>query len=302
MDSIPKYPDFKPVEFTDHDKISDVLWHYQPEISELTFTNLFMWRQHYHYMWCMMEQWLLIIAAPENSQIFALEPVGPPPRDKPVDTIFSWLSHQNIKDPEILRADHNILNELQKSEKYLFTPQREHFDYLYSTRDMIGLSGRNYHSKRNHLSRFLEKYKITYKPISDADIPTCLEYASNWCQIHHCSKSRSLFDEYIAIREALTRFRDFSLIGAAIYINNRLEAFTIAEMLNETTAVIHIEKASPQFHGIYTAINQLFCGHQLARTTYVNREQDLGHEGLRKSKLSYHPVRLIEKFSIRQKN
>lgn len=103
----------------------------------------------------------------------------------------------------------------------------------------------------------------------------------------------------MAIKEALAQFNKLHLRGAAIYIDGRMEAFTLGELLNINTAVIHVEKASAEFHGIYAAINQMFSADSFKNTTFINREQDLGNQGLRKAKLSYHPVRFVEKFRIK---
>jgi hypothetical protein len=125
-----------------------------------------------------------------------------------------------------------------------------------------------------------------------------MNLSTKWCIEKNCQENSQLCNEWHAIKDALMLFDELKLTGAAIVIDGKVEAFTIGEILNNTTAVIHIEKASPLIPGIYAAINQMFCEHELQNTHFVNREQDLGDDGLRKAKLSYHPVKLVEKFKI----
>lgn len=105
--------------------------------------------------------------------------------------------------------------------------------------------------------------------------------------------------EWEAVREILTNYHILNLTGGVIMIEGRVEAFTIGELLNENTAVVHIEKANPEIPGLYPMINQQFCEKSLHNITYVNREQDLGIDGLREAKLSYYPDHFEEKYQIR---
>lgn len=104
--------------------------------------------------------------------------------------------------------------------------------------------------------------------------------------------------EWEAIKKLLQHVERLQVQGGTILIDGKVEAFTIGERLNQTTAVVHIEKANPKIPGLYSVINQQFCEHAWKDIPYINREQDLGDEGLRRAKLSYHPDRLIEKYRI----
>ena len=125
-----------------------------------------------------------------------------------------------------------------------------------------------------------------------------LDLQEDWCELRDCESSQDLLDEDRAIYEALTNYQVLGFRGGAILIDSNVEAFALGEKLNENTAVIHIEKANPEIPGLYAAINQRFCAQEWAEVRYVNREQDLGIEGLRKAKLSYHPDHLVEKYTV----
>ena len=114
-----------------------------------------------------------------------------------------------------------------------------------------------------------------------------------------CEEDLSLLGEQEAVREALTHFSTFKIQGGVILINHQVEAFALAELLNEQTAVVHIEKANPGIPGLYAVMNQQFSEQSWRHVPFINREQDLGEPGLRQAKLSYHPDHLIEKFRVR---
>jgi hypothetical protein len=122
-----------------------------------------------------------------------------------------------------------------------------------------------------------------------------------WCQLKNCQEDPSLLMEDYAIHQALTYFEDLNFRGGAILIDNKVEAFALGEQLNKDTAVIHIEKANPDILGLYAAINQLFCLKTWSHMKYINREQDLGVEGLRKAKESYHPHHMVNKYILTKK-
>ena len=100
------------------------------------------------------------------------------------------------------------------------------------------------------------------------------------------------------MRAGLRNFQDLSLVGGVILVEDRVAAFAVGELLNQDTAVVHLEKADPTIPGIYAVINQEFCRRSWSKVPLINREQDLGLPGLRMAKMSYHPQRLVEKFRI----
>ena len=301
MAEIPQFPAFKPVELADRPWIHDVCWEYQPEVSELTFANFFIWRSHHHFHWCMDESYLLIICPSENSEIcFAIPPIGPPPRGDISRKILKWMrDEKKIGQPRIERADKRLIEEVQDLPDFIIESTRDHFDYVYQTEDLINLAGRKYHSKRNHINRFMRYYTFRYKTMTRELADECQAMADKWCALKRCADDMNLIGERDAVREALLHFEELQLKGGAIMIGENVEAFSVGELINTNMAVVHIEKANPQIPGLYTVINQQFCENALEQVPLVNREQDMGEPGLRQAKLSYNPFNLVEKFQIR---
>ncbi|MFH1335046.1 MAG: phosphatidylglycerol lysyltransferase domain-containing protein [Candidatus Zixiibacteriota bacterium] len=296
----PVFPEFKPIELEDQDFIRNILWKYQPQTSELTFTNLFIWRSHYGIQWSMYEDWLIVLSSIDHNGVFAFPPIGPPSRTDIIRRLLSWLKEEkNDKEPRIERADKILISEIRGETHLLIESTREHFDYVYKSEDLIQLAGRKYHSKRNHIYQLEREYDFTYAPLTQDLVTSCLALAENWCEWHRCEEDMNLLDEWEAVREALNHFEDLKIEGGVIQIENKVEAFALGELLNEQTGVVHIEKANPEIPKLYTLINQKFCEKLWQTVPYVNREQDLGEPGLRKAKESYYPDHLEEKFRIR---
>lgn len=298
MTSLPLFPSFKPLDLDDRDFLRPLLWRYQPETSELTFTNLFIWNGYYGFEWSIYRHWLFIIASKTPGDAWALQPLGMPPRLNITRMLLRWLrDKRGSLAPRIERADRWFANELAGEDDLQIEPMREHFDYLYATSDLIQLSGRDYHGKRNHINAFLQTTPYEYAELTGAHARACLELADTWCG-GRCEDDMGLLSEWEAVARTLTHFEALEVTGGMILIEEQVRAFSVGELLNGSTAVIHIEKADPAIRGLYPMINQQFLEKAWSDTRFVNREQDLGNPGLRRAKESYYPVRLVEKHRV----
>lgn len=179
---------------------------------------------------------------------------------------------------------------------------RDDFEYVYLAQDLINLSGRRYHSKRNHIAKFNRAHPDwLYQDVCTDNLPDCIAVADGWCEANNCNGNDELCHENCAIRCALSNIDALGLIGGIIYSDGKPVAFTLGERLNSDTFVVHFEKALPEYAEAYTVINQAFAMHNLGTYTYINREEDLGDEGLRKAKLSYRPCHMVEKFLLTER-
>jgi hypothetical protein len=298
MAPMTRFPEFKWFALDDRDVIHPLLYRYQPRASELTFTNLYIWRDHYAYRWALLDEWLVVIGEDESGGTFALPPVGPPPRDAVVHRVLGWLRSAAEGKPRIERADQRLVDELGEDSDLLIRATRDQYDYVYHAAQLISLEGRKLYRKRNHIHRFQRTYDFQYDALKDQYVAPCLDLTEAWCDLRRCEEDMNLMDEWDAVREALTHWRELQIVGGVLLVGGRVEAFSLGERLNDETAVVHIEKANPDLQGAYAMINQQFCEHAWSALRYVNREQDLGIEGLRRAKLSYQPDHLVEKYRI----
>jgi len=289
--------DFKPIEIQDKPLFDEFLRKDPPRISELTFTNLFIWRHHYQPAWLEWEGCILIIFHLQKGSIYGLSPFGPGDKKSALDVLCKEIAKQTA-DVRICRAGEEFVTNHVDPGKYAVVSDRENSDYVYLAKDLINLSGNKYHRKKNHLNQFIKNYAFEYHPLNRELVRRVLGMQEAWCQIRECVVKPDLLAEDFAVHEALTYFEELGYQGGAILINSVVEAFALGEALYGDTAVIHIEKANPDILGLYAAINQLFCLNAWSEVTYINREQDMGVEGLRKAKESYYPHHMVDKYTL----
>ncbi len=293
-------PTMKELTLEDRDQLHSMLKAYNPQTSELTFVNLYIWRHYYQFTWTRFEDWLLIISQ-RDDHTFALPPIGPSNRSDVTQRLLLWMRDDlGVPDPVIARADQRIVDELGENQNFSITPNRDDFDYVYLSESLGKLAGRKYSKKRNHINQFLKNNTYTYNPLSADLVPGCLALAEVWCEQRLCEEDISLTHEFCGIRDALDNFETLQIEGGAIIIDGKIQAFALGEVLNDDTAVVHIEKANPEYHGIYPMMTREFSAQRwLGAVGYINREQGVGEPGLRRAKKSYYPDHMVDKYEIR---
>ena len=273
------------------------------ENSGYTFTNFFMWRKMRDYRWALEDDVLYIFSS--NEEIFAAwQPIGPQEKMQDAITKILRVAEENRGEKKFMfvTVEKIFADELKiyPHAKFNITAERDRFDYVYLAQDLINLSGRKFHGKKNHLNAFRKEYPdAKYVSITEKIIPQCRAELNVWYETHKRANPYNPFIcyEQAAIHEIFDHFDKFKLKGGAILLNGKVAAFTFGERLNSDTAVIHVEKADQNVRGIYAAINQNFVAHEWSMMTFINREEDMGLEGLRRAKESYRPIKLIEKFN-----
>lgn len=185
--------------------------------------------------------------------------------------------------------------------EFVYESDRGDSDYVYDRQELVNLSGRAFHKKKNHVSKFKRTYpEYEYIQLGISNVEDARLVEDAWYYDHLQDEDSSALFEYGAIKEALENLEELELFGGLIYVNGSPVAMTIASVINKEVCDIHFEKAVGEFalNGGYAAINQ-FHVRELEGFTLVNREEDIGIEGLRKAKESYHPKMLVKKYSAR---
>jgi hypothetical protein len=295
--SVPEHPQFVDLSLSDKPLFDAAFTQFPPVISEFTFTNLFIWRQQYRVKMTRIDGFLCLLSDQgENSFFFPA--IGEGNVVECYEVLLQDLKERGAL-PKIARVPEEVVLPNDWTAAGMVAQlDRNQCDYVYLVNDLARLEGRKYHRKRNHIKQFKGKYTYDYATLTPQWIPECLRLQSDWCDLRHCDDVPGLANEFVAIKEAFAHFETLKITGGAILIDGKLEAFAFGEPLNRDTVVIHIEKANPAFDGLYPTINQAFLEHHWASYTYVNREQDLGEEGLRKAKESYFPHHLVNKYTI----
>lgn len=293
---------FSEITIRDKELFDKYLVLYNPSASEFTFTNFFMWREYYNFRYTIAHGFLCVIAEPPGQAPYALMPFGKIEEDNfrgTVEYLKEYFSQKGWKllFQKVAEQDLVHFGSIVKAGCDIVY-DRDNSDYLYLTDDLINLRGKKFHTKRNHINKFNRLYEYEYVPMQEEHVEECLRIMNDWCKSRDCDCHKGEYCERYANEEVLNNYSVLGLKGALIKVDGVFEAFTVGEMLNSDTAVIHIEKANFMIDGLYALINQQFCKNEWEHTTYINREQDIGQEGLRKAKLSYNPVMMVKKYTI----
>jgi len=174
-------------------------------------------------------------------------------------------------------------------------PLRDEWDYVYLTRDLIELDGPKYHTQRKEMKKATSEHELVYEPMTREHQLQCLQLEEVWCDLKHCRLDEFSEAEDAALKEAISNLDTLGFMGGVVLLDGKVQALTVGERLNSTTAVVHFEKANPEIRGLYQVINQQFCERALKDFEFVNREQDVGEPGLRRAKEGYHPHHFVEK-------
>ncbi|GAB6036793.1 phosphatidylglycerol lysyltransferase domain-containing protein [Fundidesulfovibrio butyratiphilus] len=262
--------------------------------SDYSFVNLWGWAEAYGLEWSFGDTHVWIRQT--IPEVVNWAPVGPWPD-------MDWTNCPTLAQGGVLTRVPELLVDIWRKalpeERMVAQEARDHWDYVYSVDELVRLSGNRFHKKKNLLAQFKKLYAYDYRPLTPDCIEEVLQMQLEWCQWREAECDLTLAAENQAISRVVKEWDNLpDLLGGGIRVNGRMVAYTVAEPLDDDTLVIHFEKGHSDYKGVYQAINQMFLADLKRPYTWVNREQDLGDEGLRKAKTSYNPVKFCKKFRV----
>lgn len=288
---------FKRAELEDQEIISHYFEHHTSRSCERTFANVYLWSRQYPVKWAIIKNALVFKSEDENHVSFAY-PAGAPEDVK--NALEEMMEYSKAKGRPFLM--YNVTPEYfaQLEEwypgRFQIEYDRDSADYVYESEKLATLSGKKLHGKRNHINKFKSLYEDwNYETLSDDNVEECFQMALKWRNQNGCEEDKEKNAEMCVTLNALRLFQELGMVGGVLRVQGEIAAFCIGEPVCEDTFVVHIEKAFSDVEGAYPMINQQFVQHECQEYQYVNREEDTGAEGLRKAKLSYRPVFLVEK-------
>lgn len=265
---------------------------------DLAFANMYCWQEVYHSAWAEIEGFLVIrFRIDGGERIGYMQPVGEGDFG-PIIPLLREDAHahgQRLRIIGLTDEGREMIRRMHVGQ-FAFESDRALEDYVYNAEDLRTLPGRRYQPKRNHINRFTAEYPdYHYEVLTRDRFGECMALEREWRRAHEGHTSE-LCAEQRAMQRGFEHFEELGLLGGCIYVGDRLVAFTFGSAVNDHTFDTHMEKADTEYDGAFTIINKLFAEHLPERFTLINREEDLGLEGLRRAKLSYHPAFLQHKF------
>ena len=273
---------------------------------ENIITNSYIWKDYYKARYVTDGKGLFWIYRLQD-EYFTASPVC---ADKDVKKYFEMAQdyfHTERKCKLVMyTVDEKLIRQLElPQDRYTVEEDRRYFDYVYDADALRRLAGKKYHKKKNHVNAFYKEYEGRYefKFLSKKDEPEILAFLEDWKKHKSDTEEHEFIDsEAVGIKYILEHEEVFDYKIGAVYVDNKLEAFTIGNYESKEDMVyIPVEKANPEIRGLYPYICSQFLIEAFPEAGKENREDDMGLEGLRKSKLSYNPIYMVEKYTIIQK-
>lgn len=281
---IPDYPVFAPIEMGMRPSLHPKFKGLAPAISEFTFANLYLFRETHRYSVSLLPGGDPVIAGLDAGESFFMLPFGLPEKAV-LDGLFRRFSFMKCV-PE------DYVKELQGA-GFRCEEDPDNFDYLYLRAEMSHLAGRKFHRKKNLVNFFTWRYEHGEEPLTEERINDARSVLEAW------RVDQDGHGDYGAAKEALSLCEELALCGSIYYVEGRPAAYIMGEELNPSTFVVHFEKGVPGVKGLLQYVNMHFSSLLPERYGFINREQDLGEEGLRKAKMSWRPVKQVKKYVAR---
>ena len=292
--------DFKLITLDDMDFFRDFYSKYPPRHSDYVFSTMVCWSHYMRYLYAMYEDCIIIMTELEGK--YRLRPPIGPRNLGALKEVFRLCKAQGTDTP--LSVVDPRMKEWLENEfpQIVFLPHRDYFDYVYLANDLADLGGKRYLKIRNQLNHFTKNNSYAVEEISDGNFSEVREFLIRWCIRKGCGEEPLLNSERIAVQTALEHIFELGLSGLAIRVNGVIEAFSMFEGMSGDTAIVHFEKANPDLKGIYQAINRETARYLARRYKFINREPDMGIEGLRRAKEKYHPHHMVEVYHVEKGN
>lgn len=298
---------FQPIRLSDREAINRLLRASRAPICDHTFTNLYAWQERYSTAWAEVEHRLVVRYRIEaDAEAYMVVGLDESDFDRVMPRLKAEaeMRHQPLRLVCLAEQDVEQFRRWVKrtdgdEDEYAVCDNRDYRDYIYSLEELHTLRGRRFQPKRNHVNRFESLYNYRFEPLRKEHFEECLQLECLWQRRKGNADCRES-EEQQAIRRVLEAYDELDVVGGVLLIEGHVAAFTFGSAIDSETFCTHVEKADAGYEGIFPMINRCFAGMLLERGfRWVNREEDMGLAGLRRSKLSYHPHRLQEKMSIK---
>ncbi|MCL1937007.1 MAG: phosphatidylglycerol lysyltransferase domain-containing protein [Candidatus Azobacteroides sp.] len=295
---------FSPVTIDDRETIQAFFYKSVFRNCDFSFSNIFNWKHLYNTTFVVEEGFLYFRFQTLEDLPGYLFPLGEGNLQQAIERMLQDAEDRGVEFRlySITQKMFDLIEQCMPGQ-FIFTTERDWFEYIYLSDDLISLAGKKYQAKRNHIHKFKRTYQWEYLPITRDIVPDCMRLYDRWCKEHGgCYTEQSLIEERIATQKAFEYYEPLGLIGGALRINGEILAYSYGQALTKDTFGVHAEKSLYDIDGGFTMINQQFAEHNCADYLYINREEDLGIEPLRQAKTSYHPAILLEKGLVRKKD
>lgn len=294
---------FKTVTLCDKPWVDEIVMQENSPSADYNFGNIYIWDKHYRQLIARLGDRMVTKLRYEGERSFAF-PIGSGPLRPVVDALREFTDSRGY--PLIIRGvteGHMALLDEEYPGRFSYSEDEDCADYIYRAERLASYSGKALHSKKNHCNRFQAEHPDwSFVPLSRELIPGCLDMLDVWTEDNSQRLDDSIALEHDAIIRAFAAFERLGLEGGVLMTGGEIIGFTLGEMCSRDTFNVHFEKAEISIQGAYPMVCRELCRMLMEKhpeLVYINREDDMGLESLRRSKLSYKPEYLLKKYTAR---
>ena len=270
--------------------------------ADYNFANIYIWDKHYRQLIGSCEGRMLTKLRYEGKPAFVF-PIGSGELRPALEALKAFADRRGYAfSLRGVTEQHKEQLEKEFPGHFEFSEDRDCFDYIYSAEKLASYSGKALHSKKNHCNRFEAENDWAFVPLSRELIPGCMDMLDVWSEDNSYRLAPGIADEHDAIIRAFAAYENLELDGGVLLSGGKIIGFTVGGMINEDTFDVHFEKAEGSIQGAYPMVCREFVRMLMTKypnLKYINREDDMGLENLRRSKLSYKPLYLLKKYTAR---
>jgi hypothetical protein len=285
---------FRKVELSDKEKANRFLKMKNYFLCAYCFTDIYIWSTAYGTSLAFDDDFMYVKTLGAEGSFFTA-PLGNGDYAKAIENLAE-VAHEEGNPLRIYCVPPEIKEKLEElfPGRFTFSEGRDQADYIYSAESLMYLKGKKLHGKRNHINKFLSEYegRWSYEELTSDKIHEFFNFQLDWCS----DNPTEFLGETCAVSTALKNMDELGIKGGLLRLDGKLIGVTLGSESFDDTFIVHIEKADADVPGAYQMINQQFAQHNYEKYRYIDREEDLGLEGLRKAKLSYYPESITENY------
>lgn len=294
--------EFRKLDIEDKDTIQRYTLTSSRKNCDLTFANLYGWRFRYLTQIAEHKGFLLIKFYIDNEPAYML-PVGEGDLREAIVELMDDARRAGTAFRMFgICTEHVKEIEEMFPGKFTLTPERDYADYIYTRSDLAMLQGKKFQPKRNHINKFKKSYPdYKFMPLTEEMVGECMKLEAQWCKANNCSENENLQEERKAMSIVLANRNELDICGGVLLVGEKIIGFTYGAPINNEIFDTCVEKADTSYEGAYAMINNEFANMIPQQYAFINREEDLGIEGLRKAKMSYNPHTILEKYRLEER-
>ena len=293
---------FKTVTLCDKCWVDEIVRAENSPSADYNFGNIYIWDKHYRQLIARLGGRMLTKLRYEGHPAFVF-PIGSGPLRPAIEALRSFAAFRGY--PLVIRGitdKHREQLEAEYPGSFVYALEEKNLDYLYRAEKLATYAGKSLHGKKNHCNRFEAEHDWKFVPLTRELIPECMDMLDVWTEENSQRLDKSVADEHDAIIRAFAAFERLGLEGGVLRAEGKIVGFSLGEMCAADTFDVHFEKAQIDMNGAYPMVCRELTRMLMARhpeLQYMNREDDMGFDSLRQSKLSYKPEYLLNKYIAR---